>query len=486
MEDTSLPVVQSIRTPGTRGRRTKKAWWLGALALVAALSTLGGVLYTHLRPSSRQSAIPLRIAALSGGLDCPHDLSWSPDGKRVAVLGYQGDCPYLLSPKAHNASGGIAHVAGLVKIYDAHSGAPLTTLHPDDLIVPAITLPPVVAAYAKTQLAQSGLVIDFFDINYTHALWSPPDGQRLALTFTVRVPTGLPVASGAEEPVWPETTFNGLLLLSADGSGSRVLLSAPHAGDVSYTEWDLSAGAVVPAPASMTALAPSTPGFFTTVPVASAFRWGADGRLGPVGLLSATAAPSLASVGNPDGDTVFTVWQPGIATVQSDESAHTLLRSAFTLTTDIAAWSPDGRYLASGIAFAGLLSSPQSQDIEPRLPVRDAALRQASVVAKQHAFPALVSQRSVPAGSGVLVAWSPDGQTLAMAADTSDHGVTLYDCASGRQVSTLAPPGATGSTTGVRTASREQGEASLLRWSPDGSRLSLLDAASGALTIWHV
>src|SRR5690348_1932307 len=78
-EDTSLPIVQSMRAPGTRRRRTKKAWWLGALALVVALSTLGGVLYTHLRPSSRQSAIPLRIAALSGGLDCPHDLSWSPD-----------------------------------------------------------------------------------------------------------------------------------------------------------------------------------------------------------------------------------------------------------------------------------------------------------------------------------------------------------------------------------------------------------------------
>src|SRR5690242_6602683 len=65
-EGTSLPIVQSMRTPGTKGRRTKKAWWLAALALVVAVGTLGGVLYTHLRPPSRQSAIPLRIAALSG------------------------------------------------------------------------------------------------------------------------------------------------------------------------------------------------------------------------------------------------------------------------------------------------------------------------------------------------------------------------------------------------------------------------------------
>src|SRR5262249_33725300 len=42
------------------------------------------------------------------------------------------------------------------------------------------------------------------------------------------------------------------------------------------------------------------------------------------------------------------------------------------------------------------------------------------------------------------VAWRPDGKEFAVDANTPNHAVVLYDCATGKQVASLVPPTAGG------------------------------------------
>ncbi|PWT74052.1 MAG: hypothetical protein C5B60_07330 [Chloroflexi bacterium] len=80
-------------------------------------------------------------------------------------------------------------------------------------------------------------------------------------------------------------------------------------------------------------------------------------------------------------------------------------------------------------------------------------------------------------GSGLLVAWRPDGRLLAVDATAPVDAVTLYDCATGKVVTTFKPD------TNKGVASLEQ-EANALIWSPDGLHLALYDTSGGVISLW--
>ena len=75
-------------------------------------------------------------------------------------------------------------------------------------------------------------------------------------------------------------------------------------------------------------------------------------------------------------------------------------------------------------------------------------------------------------GPSINVSWRPDGRVLAM--DNAGH-VDIYDCASGRKLSSLAPS---------TPPDRLNGFQDVLRWSPDGTHLLLSSTDWGPMQLW--
>src|SRR5262249_22866575 len=207
---------------------------------------------------------------------------------------------------------------------------------------------------------------------------------------------------------------------------------------------------------------------------------------GTTSTASSTPAPAPA-IGNPAGGASFSIWQPGVVSPLLPLALGQVPPTGvFTWWGDIAAWSPDGQYLAQRVALRGLLVSDQTalpppQTLAsygwahaPRVPVRDAGLQPIEPVARDSSF--TFAADNTP---GVLVAWRPDGRVVAVDAAIPDHAVLLYNTTSGASLPSLLPA-TTGGISGVEPA-----EANVLRWSPDGARLLLLDMTVGTLTIWR-
>jgi hypothetical protein len=386
-----------------------------------ALATTPGVVpeqYSHIHPQD--------------GLACLVDAQWSPDSSLIAVLGYQHDCP------------GTGDMPGLLNIYSARSGRLVVQWQTDDTILNILNAPMFSAGTAPsaglTAVPGSGVaapgsandganrVIDF---NYAGVLWSP-DGQRLAITFSTNIQQRL---------------LHGILLMDVDGKHAHLLLQPANAADQLPFEWDLAGGASMP---------------FTPVPPALAYRWGMNGVLIPETPLTYSTVPPVTapgSVGNPDGEDSFTVWQPGY-------TALTNISGLSVWSTSFGAWSPDEHYLIEGISQVGLMEPrghplPNSQALAeistthmPLLPAHDAALLRVAI-------------------GSAMVAWRPDGRILA--AFNYYDSVNLYDCVTGQLLTSL--PLAEGKDPLA-------GNAALLRWSPDGSHLLLSSAPGGVLMLW--
>lgn len=478
--------VERLSPPSARRRpvRMRWRWWYALLIAVIVLGTLGGLaLYRHSQGASQAAAKPLQIGVIGGGLDCPHDLAWSPDGRLLAIVGYQTDCPILHGPTLSTAgSGGIAPAVGLVKIYSAGNGLLVNELHPDAFVKSAIKIPAAVAAYEQTQEAQTGGTVNYFDVNYTHILWSR-DGRLLALTFSVFVPTAVPNLTSNASPTWPGEVIRGVLIMTTAGVSPRVLLQ-PDSDPAAYVSWDLTTGEALPTPPSLVAAARDA-GVASTVAPAASYRWGAGGQLTAQGVL-APGSGTPGTIGNPDGGEAFTPWQPGMLVLSSSDPSQPQLADVVSFTTDIAAWSPDGRYIATGIAIGGPLVAGQTPaGASGSLPVRDAGLRQSLSLAVKDPFQSPLEDRGDILPPGVVVAWRPDGRLLAISTARADHAVMVYDCASGRVVATLTPP-VVAPFTSLYHPGKEQGELNVLRWSPDGTHLGLLDTSVGVLTIWNL
>jgi hypothetical protein len=485
----------SRQTP-LRAKLPKRPGRLVAILSAVALVAVVGVVLSHALLGSANGSASTKVIhrifldPTANGLDCPHDVSWAPDGARVAVVGYSSDCPNVAGPYI-DGSGSLG-VAGLVNIYDAATGRLVAHLSPDAQIKKTIIIPQVVLTYEQSQEKTLGVKITFYDINYTHVLWSP-DGAQVGLTFTAFIPNGLPMPDANGEITFPVSLAEGLEVMSvADGSSRAFvhMLDGSAPAYPAYLEWDLQSGALV---APTPALTHSGPQY--TVTPAQGYQWGAGGTLTPTGsLASSGASASPNSIGDPDGRTSFSLWQPGIASTQV-ATGQSSVAGVFNWTTDIAAWSPDGRYLAEGISIAGVVTGPQivapdsgslasvGWSTAPQIPARDAALVAVEKIAQKQAFPAIVTERgSSAAPSGVLLAWRPNGTALAVDAASNDAHVTLLNTATGKSILTLQPL----ANPRFAHGPTEQNEANILRWSPDGSRLLLLDPSLETMTIWNL
>lgn len=295
----------------------------------------------------------------------------------------------------------------------------------------------------------------------------------------------------------------GVELMDTGGTSPRVLTHRADQRIVPYTEWDLSTGTLVSPPTTS-----PEPSSYTGLQPALAYRWGSDGALIPESPVSSDGiptAPPLGPIGDPNGGPTFTIWQPGIASLEIPGAPGQFpLQNTYNWATDIATWSPDERYLIEGIDITGLLASSQSPiptrttlaahkwAQAPVFPVRDAGLQQAATIAASDSFTSGFLYPAAPVGpdgaswlgaaqrTGVLAVWRPDGRAVAIDADTADHAVTILDCASGRKLAILTPL----TQSVAPNPTHEDGEMNVLRWSADGAQLALFDTTLGTVTIW--
>jgi len=411
-------------------------------AFVVLLSASGGFswLAAQVRPDVVAQPVPTRASGFyvpppspqQDGLACLIDAAWSTDSKQVAVLGYGQNCPLMPGPPPSLQ----------VNIYNAVSQKLIRQMRLDTLILSTLKHHGARSASASS-------------VNLGSIVWSP-DGQELAVSFNT-------------DEIGP--IYAGVLLLAPNGDGQRVMLWQDKRGNSpsSFLEWDLTRGAprVVyyskqPASSSQQ-FAP-----IVNLQPASAYRWDANGVLEP------ESQPAHGTIGNPDGDPTFTIWQPGFAdyVTQQYPLGPTLPVKFFTWNTQFAAWSPDGRYFIDQVYTVGRFvvprqPSPSHQELVSlgmdqltTFAIRDKAL--AGILAK------LLSGQS---SSENFVAWRPDGRELA----TYNAGqVEIYDCATGRVLASLIPSGKPADLNGGETFS----------WSPDGSRLMLSSSTWGVLTVW--
>lgn len=390
----------------------------------------------RLRPS-------VQILPQRDGFACVADATWSPDSKQIVLLGYEQDCP----------QNDRVNKPGLVTVYDARSARLLGRFSPDDAVLRALRV-----NYAGESTAP--------EIDYNAILWSP-DGRLLTVLFTV--------VNGSDVNA---ARFDGVLLSDVKSGHSQVLLQREQNSFLSYVEWDLESGKLLPTVLAP-AISPLFP-FFINVSPAYTYKWGGDGALIPETLLANSVLSSNSirlpgAVGNPVGDASFTIWQPGriVYTTQTESGSMNVV-GLISWSTIFTAWSPDGRFLAYPIAMAGLFEPSKEQsfsqtlkdlrlDSVPLLAVRDTAIKHI-----------LELMPKVGPIESIMISWRFDGRMLAAYGSGVDE-LGLYDSTTGMELASLHLPTFIG---GPLSGS------SWMRWSPDGSQLFLLDRRMG-IAVWR-
>lgn len=418
---------------------------VGFLLLVLLLSSSG--LFTAL-PGGRDtpsSSLPARKAAPAqravqltvdstqvDNLSCLMDAVWSPDSQLIAVLGYSQGCPQL-----RNSS-----EPGLLNLYSGLTGKRVLQLRPDGEILTVL----------KQQLP---LLRDVPVIAYQNVLWSP-DGQRLAVVFSIYFPTDVSASS-----------YDGVILFGPGNvqTPQVFLAQEPSTASVYYLTWDLQQGVASFVPTSV----PPMFEVVSTVWPALAYRWLPGGNFAP--------APGAVSmpIGNPDGGETFTPWQSGTLTRLTESGDKPFqLPGIYVWSTFFSAWSPDERYLATRISVLGRVTWPGQPVPSHQSLVALGATLLGTLPVHDRAFKALADSLPVTQDGSINlnIAWRPDGRVLA----TYNSGtVDLYDCATGKKLTSLIPN--RGNPVGLNGVDT-------LRWSPDGAHLLLSSSTWGPLALW--
>jgi hypothetical protein len=186
--------------------------------------------------------------------------------------------------------------------------------------------------------------------------------------------------------------------------------------------------------------------------------------------------------GHPDGGPSFSLWQQVQAQYDGTYCSGVFLRAQSSITT----WSPDGRYLLTGIYLQGRLippgapaggtesgncipasqeaTAPGAPSTLAALPLHDAGLRAA-----------LAADLTQPDPSRIQLnhTWEAQGRRLAVLAvpQFAPATINVYDTASGqlRQQLTVTPFDPHYDPSAPTFA---------VRWSPNGTRLLVFDAHS--------
>ncbi len=403
-------------------------------------------------PSPVNIAPALVIPLSEAGFSCITDESWSPDSTAIVLLGYASGCEY----DSDNA-------VGLVTIQDARTGKRLVQVQPDTLI-------------KKTFYAQFPAIHDSLIFHYQTATWSP-DNVHLALLFSLHTKSQVGGAA-----------FSGVLLFDQKQKSTRVLLQQQEGMPLyqistsSYMEWDIVHGTTIPTPT----LENSDPFVFSSnIPVAEEYAWDSKGGLVP----QTHKTSHLTGIGNTNGSSVFTVWQPGgVELVKQDQSGGTTFEPGiFVWAVSFITWSPDGRYLIQDAFLAARLEPPghprpdrktlvafHMENI-PVLPVRDAALLSAL---KQ-----LSSAQTVGTLYHMIVSWAPNGQLMSMTTYELSKK-NLYSTKHGYPVATLQIPKAVGPN--GQSSHGGYFAFSAPNWSPDSTRVLAQDPTTNEVVVWNI
>lgn len=465
--------------------------WL-ALALVISVIISGAALWLHTRAASPSANIattaPLGITPRNDGMVCPQGVAWSPNGKSLAIVGYdassgQSTCPTQFGPSQSQP--------GLINVYDTNHGRLLQQLHPDTAIRARLNDPQEVRAWLQAHPgpATSSPYIIF----YTDVIWSH-DSSQVYILFRLALPTSVPPGQGLPT-VWPSAFFAGVEILNLS-SGVAQLLVQPLTTSWQAVMWDITGGV---ASSTMTNAIPGSR--FSSITPALGYAWSAAGHLAPQSPLppveSAAQPPATTSrpIGSPVGGTIFSVWQSGVLSqyVIGDDDPHAVTAQALNFSTDINALSPDGHHLLEGAHIQAVVDSDSAPVAQlglsakglgamPVIHVRDRALEWAASLLPNNAYnvPTYSSAlaRQLLPWPGIDVAWRPDGATLAVASGASNGSVVLLDTKTGRLITHLAQ------VTTVPSQGSDTDGPHILRWSSDGSHLLLLDPSVATLTIW--
>lgn len=425
--------------------------------VLVAVLVIAGIAVYALSPRAGKpqvTTVPqvLTIDLNKDRLYCPSDMSWSPDGTRLAMEVMTGSC---------TSSGNSVSV---LTIFDGRTGKLVQQIRPGAL------------------LAKAGMQGQTYG-----AVWSP-DGKTLAVNVVI----------------FPSTTSGkpsvGLLVIDANAGTGRLIQGPTYDPNVlipPYT-WDLvnGHGTVAPDLAQHLALT---------------YRWLPDGELVPERPLM---PDQLAAGLGPQPAGIISRWHSGTveylyATDKDGNPIPNAAPIAWYLASDIPTWSADARYFAEPLLTTRLVATGQ-----PTGPITtgecanhqlffyspicaqvgvappDAGLV-AALAAAQAGYP-VMDQYGIVRGTGwasVSVDWRPDGKVLAAllpgdgfdnqnSTTSSTVKVTLLDTATGQTLGTLttARPYTNGSATteGVPYTA----------WSPNGQQLALVDYFSGRITVW--
>jgi WD40 repeat protein len=319
----------------------------------------------------------------------------------------------------------------------------------------------------------------------TRDVWSPlqvayrPDGKRLAVGSqegTIRV---WETQTGRLVQVLFGPCMTTSLAWSPDGRVLAVATGYLPFWKTSIELWDAETGRLVrtltlPFEGGVPALAWSADGQSVLAASYRCLAWNAkDGKL----LRSFPAAYATAAAFSPDGKLLAGIQAAGGITVWDTETGKEIALVKAPATTLLSvAWSQDGKRLAAdeekGLHVWDVPSGKECfWHKEIRVPYyswialspdgRTLLYNQASnagvgaVEVKTDAKP----RRLEDSGPSVL-AWSPDGKTIARGIRNNDNSVRLYDAATGQR---------------LRSLSEGDTHFGALAWSPDGSTVATTD-----------
>ncbi len=468
-EQTTLDEAPRLASPAlslsARFTPPRSRWQslVSGVSILVVVAVVGVVVTNILGLGRIHTSAPkdtLQLNVASSGLHCVMNVAWSPDSSRVALLGSTGqDC-----------SGSVSNAPStVVVIYDARAGKLVSTLHPDTPVFGAPEVKRLLNGAENPDHLRG--IADY--ISYTWA----PDGQSLLMFFAVNLNAPL-----NQTPQYPQTGdpnarpgVDGVLRLHVSGSAQTTLwFEQPNPSFHTTTpvtiRWDLVRGIVeyVPQP-----------------PTATAYRWTADGSLTPM------SATTDGPVGQPDGDTSFTIWQTGLMMASSppnngsSSSQLAPVPQGIVWNAHAQAVSPDGRFYYPSPTSTVSLAPPSTKQVYPMVHAVQPHDKAQLALATHMMLPP--QDASLPNGyENVELSWRADGRILAYVtqqykrnqdgAVTEESIISLYDTATGKVLKTLVPDmsGLHNQTDGV----------TYLSWSPDGSHLLCLENTFGAITIW--
>ncbi len=433
-------------------QRTRNRW----LALVAAalcVVVIAVVALTRLAHApahvSMHPSGPTVVRPALDQIGCPQDASWSLDGSKIALFG-------------ENCGGSDT----MLNIYDAATGT--LVAHTD-----------MTASAKQTLQSFAPATVTRVLVGFHAALWT---SDYLFVPFEVFDP-------GAADPT-SAVPAEGLLGYNPDGRAplqAAVGIVPNRSGPFSYVGWDgngFTSSYTATYPDALVGHAPNQ-SVYSSLPPALTYDLRSFEPHPLIPLTYRTSPPNDPGgrIGDPTSALHLTIWQPSTLTYFSTIPGTSTPASIVLFDTNFAVLAPPILY--TNLTFEGRLVPPDQPApdvaalgaaglLAPWLPIRDSAL----------AYVLTDLEHSAAPGVGpAAVAWRPDGARLAYqpgiaigaGAGPRAHDVRIYDCTSGQVLATLTPP---------RPAGAPITATNLLRWSPDGTKLMLLDRVASEIVVW--